>query len=261
MIDWGDGTYEKTAATLTEAANAGIEALAIEAGARVLDLGCGTGNAAMLAAGRGAKVVAIDPAERLVQVTAARARSEGLAVEACVGDAGAIPADDASFDALISIFAVIFAPDAEKAADEMVRVVRPGGRIVITTWLPVGPIAEAGKILRGAMAALSPPGAPTPPPPPWGDPLLVRGLFESRGARVEIASRSLAFEAASAEAWFDEQQVNHPVWRFVHKALESSPDKWEELRARSIDVLSAGNEADDKLRVQSDYLLVTATRG
>ena len=261
MIDWGDGTYENTAATLVDAAETGIQALAITGGERILDLGCGTGNAAIAAARRGAKVMAIDPAARLVEVTADRATEAGLDVDARVGDAGSIPAPNASFDGLISIFAVIFAPDPQKAADEMVRVVRPGGRIVITTWLPYGPIAEAGKILRGAMAALAPAGAPTPPPPPWGDAALVRAMFESRLCDVEIARGSIEFEAPSAEAWFAEQQANHPVWRFVHHALQSSPEKWDDLRQRSIDVLRVGNLSKDAFRVASGYLIVTAIVG
>jgi ubiquinone/menaquinone biosynthesis C-methylase UbiE len=258
MIDWGEGTYEHTAETLVEAAEVGVDALELAPGDRVLDLGCGTGNAALAAARRGAKVVAIDPAARLVEVTTGRANSEGLEIETCVGDASAIPGPDASFDALVSIFAVIFAPDAERAASEMVRVVRPGGRIAITTWLPRGPIFQAGMILRAAMAALAPPGTPSAPPPPWGDEAAVRALFESRGARVELTTRSIAFEAASAEAWFAEQEASHPVWRFVHRALEASPEKWRDLRSRSIDAIEAGNSAKGSLRVESEYLLVKA---
>lgn len=263
MIDWGDGTYEHIATVLAEAAEAGVEALGVTPGERVLDLGCGSGNAAIAVARRGAQVVAIDPAERLVGVTASRAAAEGLAVEATVGEAGAIPAPDHDFDALISIFAVIFAPDAEQSANEMVRVVRPGGRIVITTWLPRGPIFEAGTILRGAMAELAPQGPPGegPPgePPPWGDASRVRALFESRGASVTLTTRSIAFEAASPEAWFAEQEANHPVWRAVRRSLAEHPARWDDLRARSVAALRAGNQAPGAFRGTSDYLIVSAT--
>lgn len=258
MIDWGDGHYELTAKGIADAATEGIDALAPAAGERLLDLGCGTGNAAILAAKRGAKVVAIDPAARLVDVTAARAKSEGLDIDAKVGDAGAIPSGDASVDALVSIFAVIFAPDAARATDEMVRVVRPGGRIVITTWLPTGPIAAAGNILRAAMA---PADAPSPPPPPWGDESAVRALFESRGASVELIKKTIHFESTSAGGWFAEQVENHPVWRFVNRALEATPEKWADVRKRSIEALEAGNLVKDGYRAASDYLVVKAVRG
>lgn len=261
MLDWGEGTYEKTAPTLAPATDVGIAALDLAAGERVLDLGCGTGNAAIAAARRGAKVLAIDPSPRLVEVTRARAKAEGLALDVRVGDAGDVGEPDNSFDAVVSIFAVIFAPDAERAADEMMRVTKPGGRIALTTWLPYGPIADAGKLLRAAMIALQPPpppDAPAPRPPPWGDEAAVRELFASRGARVTLSKETLHFEAASAEAWFDEQQNNHPVWRFVHRSLEAKPEAWRELRERSVAVLEAGNLAKDSFRAASDYLVVRA---
>ena len=140
----------------------------------------------------------------------------------------------------------------------MVRVVRPGGRIVITTWLPRGPIFEAGTILRGAMADLAPQGPPGEPPP-WGDASRVRALFESRGASVTTTTRSIAFEAASPEAWFAEQEANHPVWRSVRRSLAEHPARWDDLRARSVAALRAGNQAPGAFRGLSDYLVVSAT--
>lgn len=106
------------------------------------------------------------------------------------------------------------------------------------------------------MAALAPQEGLAPPPPPWGEETKVRALFESRGARVELSTHSIVFEAASPEAWFADQEANHPVWRFVHRALEASPEKWTDLRDRSVDALRAGNLAPDAFRVASDYMLV-----
>ena len=195
-MDWGEGEYEIAARTLEPAATRAVEAARVKAGMRVLDLGEGTGNAALEAARRGAEVVAVDPAARLLEVCRARAAEQGLSVTVERGGAERIPASDASFDALVSVFGVIFAPDAEIATAEMLRVVRPGGTIVVTSCVPTGPIAKAGSVLREAMARVAPAPAERPAPA-WGDPAFVRDLFGSRGAAVSVEEDTLAFEAAS----------------------------------------------------------------
>lgn len=256
-MDWGIGQYERMAVTLDEASQRAIEAAGVSADTRVLDLGCGTGNAAIAAAKRGARVVAVDPAERLVGVCRARAEREGVTVETKLGDAGNIPAQDGTFDVVVSVFAVIFAPDAERAAAEMARVVRRGGRIVITSWVPAGPIAEAGALLRAAMAALTP--SATRAAPAWGDPTFIRKLLSPYG-EVGIEEAALTFEAASPEAWFAEQEAAHPIWRGVRESLVERPGAWERLRAESIAKLSAGNEDPAKFRATSRYLVIVVDR-
>lgn len=260
-LDWSEGEYERTAATLEPAAIVALEAAKITPSARVLDLGCGTGNAALAAARLGADVVAIDPSARLVDVTRARAELEGLVrLRAAVGDASNIPADDASFDAVVSIFAVIFAPDAERAADEMLRVTKPGGHVVVTSWSPKGPISKAGAILRDGMAFLDP-AMKTRVFPAWGEPAFVRTLFESRGAKVTIEEKTLSFSAASPEAWFEEQETHHPIWKGIKRALLAvDPTEWQSVRSRSIDALCAGNEDPTHFRTTSTYLLLTVER-
>jgi SAM-dependent methyltransferase len=258
MVDWGDGSYEYTAKALLAATEETLRVAGITPGTRVLDLGCGTGNAALGAARLGAEVTAIDPAERLVSVARARADAEQLRVSCLRGSAEAIPAADAAFDVVLSVFAVIFSPDAEQAAAEMIRVTRPGGRIVVTSWVPTGGIAEAGGILRAAMTP-SPPPAPARPAPAWGDPAFARALFGSRGAQVEVEEAEIPFSATSPEAWFDDQETHHPVWRFVHRALVGQPGAWNDLRARSLERLRAWNEAPGAFRVTSRYLVITAS--
>jgi SAM-dependent methyltransferase len=259
MLDWGDGTYELTAETLVRAAARAVQAAAITPAERVLDLGCGTGNAALEAARAGARVLAVDPAERLLEVARARAAAAGLSIEFAKGDASAIPAADAGVDALLSVFAVIFAPDAEQAAKEMLRVLAPGGRIVLTSWVPQGGIAEAGKILREAMAETEP-NAPARAAPRWGDEAYVRELLEPRGAAVRIERDTLAFEAESAEAWFAQQEQHHPAWLFVRSALGDRSAAWTAVRERSIECLRAHSETSDRLRLTSEYLVVEATK-
>lgn len=260
-LDWSEGEYERTAETLEPASITAIEAASIGPSARVLDLGCGTGNAALAAARLGADVLAVDPSARLVDVTRTRAEREGLVrLRAEVGDASLIPAEDASFDAVLSIFAVIFAPDAERAADEMLRVTKPGGRIVVTSWSPKGPISQAGAFLRDAMAVLDP-SASSRVAPAWGDPSFVQRLFDSRGAKVIIEEKTLSFTASSPEAWLEEQETHHPIWRGLERALSTShPDEWRRVRTRSLDALSAGNEDPTGFRTTSTYLLISVKR-
>lgn len=255
-LSWGDRHYERTAETLVPASARAIAALGDVKNERVLDLGSGTGNAALEAARRGASVLAVEPAARLADVARARAKAEGLSIDVVLGEAAHIPAPDGAFDALVSVFAVIFAPDAEIAADEMLRVVRPGGRIVLTSWSAEGAIAEAGRILR---AAATPPGAP--PRPAWDDPAFIRALFERRGASVTVAQEKLAFEASSAAAWFHEQEENHPIWNGIRAMLSArDPAAWEDVRARSVAALEAGNEVTSGFRTSSTYFVITATR-
>jgi SAM-dependent methyltransferase len=260
-LDWSEGEYERTAELLEPASIAAIEAAKVAPAACVLDLGCGTGNAALQAARLGADVLAVDPSARLVDVTRARAEAEGLVrVRAAVGDASRIPADDATFDAVVSVFAVIFAPDAARAADEMLRVTKPGGRIVVTSWSPKGPISQASTVVRDAMTVLDP-ETKTRPGPAWGDPSFVHSLFESRGAKVSIEEKALTFTSTSPEAWFEEQETHHPIWRGIKRALLAShPDEWERARERAIDALRAGNEDPTCFLTTSTYLLVTVTR-
>ncbi len=256
MVDWGDGEYEVTAADLWAASERVIAAAGVAPSEAVLDLACGTGNAALLAARAGAVVTGVDPAVRLLEVASERLDAEGRKGTFLQGEAGAIPVLDRSFDVVVSVFGVIFAPDAGAAVGEMVRVLRPGGRVVLTSWLPSGTIAQAGGLLQRSLAAAV--QAPPYRPAAWGDPAFARSLLESHGASVAIHEEALTFEADSPAAWFDTQAERHPVWRMAHRALASHPGAWDELRTGSIALLSAGNEDPSRFRTTSRYLLIRA---
>jgi ubiquinone/menaquinone biosynthesis C-methylase UbiE len=128
---WDLGSYERIAAGLMPAATAVVEHAAPGAGDRVLDLGCGTGNAALLAAERGATVTGVDPAERLLAIARAQAAARDLPATFIRGEAAAIPLPAAAIDIALSVFGVIFAPDAVAAVTELARVTAPSGRIAI----------------------------------------------------------------------------------------------------------------------------------
>ena len=147
-MEWGQGRYERVAAQLLPAAEVVVERAAIDPAERVVDVGCGTGNAALLAAERGAPVTGVDPAQRLLDVAAAEASERGLDASFVVGEAASIPLPDASADVVLSVFGAIFAPDPRAAADEMVRVLAPEGRLLLAAWIPEGAISRAVRLNR-----------------------------------------------------------------------------------------------------------------
>ena len=195
-MDWGLGRYESTAEQLWPAARAVVHSAALRPGERVVDLGCGTGNAALLAAACGARVTGVDPAARLLDVARGRAASEGAKITFLSGEAASVPVEDAGADVIVSVFAVIFAPDAVAAAAEMSRVVTAEGRIILSAWIPQGTMFEftsaAGEAVRQAL------GAPPPPPPfAWHDPHTLSVLLAPHGFTVEVEEHSLSFTGPS----------------------------------------------------------------
>src|SRR3954447_25083158 len=151
-LDWSLGRYERTAEQLMPAARLLVERAAPAAGERVVDVGCGTGNAALLAAERGARVTGVDPAARLLAVAREQARERSLDADFVAGDAAALPLAEGEADLVLSVFGVIFAPDVEAAAAEMARVTGPDGRVVFSAWIPEGPIAAVNRMAREAVA-------------------------------------------------------------------------------------------------------------
>lgn len=257
-VDWGLGRYESTAERLLPAARVVVECAALQAGERVLDLGCGTGNAALLAAASGARVTGVDPASRLLDVAQARAASEGADITFLSGEAASLPVGDASQDVILSVFAVIFAPDAVAAAAEMSRVLAPGGRIILSAWIPQGTMFEftfaAGEAVRQAL------GAPSPPEPfAWHDRDALSALLAPHGFAVEVEQHSLSIADTSPAAYLDGESREHPM-AVAGLAVLEGLGQAEALRGRLLQILDAGNEEPAGFQVTSRYVVVTARR-
>jgi SAM-dependent methyltransferase len=178
---WASGDYPSMVETfLLPLGPRLVEACEIGPGVRVLDVAAGTGNAAIPAAAAGATVVASDLTPELFEAGRARAEGEGVELEWAEADAEDLPFEDASFDTVISSIGVMFAPHHQAAADELVRVCRPGGKIGLLSWTPEGMIGGLFRTI-GPFAPAPPPGAQ--PPPLWGGEEHLRELF---GDRVEL---------------------------------------------------------------------------
>jgi SAM-dependent methyltransferase len=190
----GGAAYENISAQLADAIEHCVDRLDPRAGERILDVGTGTGFAARRVAARGAEVVGIDIAESLIQ--AGRPLLAGLGVELEVADAEALPFPDESFDGVLSTFGVMFCSQPARAAAEMVRVCRPGGRIALATWLPVGTVAEMLKLINPDL----PRGADATPPSPfeWGKTERLIALF-GHHCDLDFEQTTAHVRAASGE--------------------------------------------------------------
>ena len=257
-MDWGIGNYEQIAAQLLPAAEIVVDRADPVRGEHVVDVGCGTGNASLLAAKRGARVTGIDPSQRLLDVAALRAAGRLLEIGFTQGEAGVLPRHDTSVDLLVSVFGVIFASDAKTAAAEMARVLTSSGRIVLSAWIPDGALWEVqrirGEALVNAGGAVS--GASSFA---WHDEHALTGLLGPYGFSVELEEKQLSFTAPSPLAFLEAELRDHPAWVGTVKAL--TPAEMQNLRARALQVYEVSNEQSGSFRVSSRYVVVTARRG
>ncbi len=174
-----------------------VDRLRVAPGETVLDVACGTGNAALPAARAGAQVTGLDLSPEMLERARAHAEADGLEVDWREGDAERLPFDDASFDVVTSTFGCMFAPRHEVAAEELARVLRPGGRLGVCSWAPDGVFGEFFRIVG---AHLPPDPEFVDPPPLWGDEAHVRGLFEGTGLSIELEREHWDIRHDSPEA-------------------------------------------------------------
>jgi SAM-dependent methyltransferase len=257
-VDWGIGRYERTAAELRPAAEAVIAAASPQPGERLLDIGCGTGNAVLLAAERGALVTGVDPAARLLEVARGRARASGLQAEFMEGHAGRLPVEDGSVDVAVSVFGIIFSNDPPAAAAELARVCSPGARILISAWVPGNGISRAVGVSREAVGRAL--GNTTPPTPfSWHKQEALAGLLAPHGYGVSIEEHRIAFTGSSPRAYLEEESAAHPLAVASGELLDRSGEA-QAVRERMLEIYEEANEDPDGFRITSTYIIATARR-
>src|SRR3954468_10189114 len=256
---WASGDYPSMVETwLLPLGPRLVAACAIGPGTLVLDVAAGTGNASLPAARRGAHVIASDLTPELLAAGRARADAEGVELGWIEGDAEGLPFDDAAFDVVISCIGAMFAPHHQAAADELVRVCRPGGTIGLLSWTPEGMIGALFRTM-GPFAPPPPPGAQ--PPPLWGGEEHVRGLLGDRVALRSVQREVLDVTAfAGAHDYGEHFKARYGPTIAARKnadangratefddALDSFCDEWNRGSA-------------ERARFEMEYLLAVGTR-
>jgi SAM-dependent methyltransferase len=224
-------------------------------GIAVLDVATGTGNVSVPAALAGATVTGLDLTPKLIEVQRERAREAGVRIELREGDAEELPFADESFDRVTSCFGVMFAPRQSVAAGELMRVLAPGGDIVVTAWTPTGFV---GRNFRAAAPYMPPPPPDFTPPVMWGDAEHVRSIFKDTGATLEFELRTVTFTGESPERWLeDDERMLGPA--VMAKAALEAQGRYEPLREDLMALYEECNEAEDgSFRVESEYLVTVA---
>ena len=252
---WSAGDFSKVATPLVIVGERLCEAIDPSAGQQVLDVACGSGTAALAAARRNCRVTGIDYVPALLERGRERAAAEGLEIDFRDGDAESLPFPDSSFDIVLSTFGVMFAPNQERAAAELVRVCKPGGKIGLANWTPDGHVGRMFKLT----AKHVPPPQGVASPLRWGTEDGLRELLGDGTSVIRIERQSFRQRYSSAEAWLDYFRTNFGPSVTAFAALD---DAGKDAFARDlIDLMNSDNEATDgTLKTSAEYLEVVATR-
>lgn len=250
---WASGDYAILGTTLQITGEQLCETLDLRAGAKVLDVAAGNGNATLAAARRFARVTSTDYVPALLERARERAEAERLEIAFQPADAEALPFDDAAFDYVLSTFGVMFTPNQALAASELARVCRPGGKIGMANWTADGFVGRLFKVIGTHL----PPPPGVRPPSNWGDPAMLESWFGDLG-RVSTTPRSFAFRYLSPDHFIE---VSRAYYGPVHKAFAAVGDAAPALEADMRDLLAEFNRATDgSLVVPSAYVDVVIER-
>jgi ubiquinone/menaquinone biosynthesis C-methylase UbiE len=252
---WSTGDYAVVGTTLQIVGECLCEALDLRAGVKVLDVAAGNGNATLAAARRWCDVTSTDYVPALLEAGRRRALAEGHLVTFREADAETLPFADGSFDAVVSTFGVMFTPDQERAARELARVCRPGGRIGLASWTPESFVGEVFKIIGGYI----PPSAGVKSPALWGTEPRIDELFAGRAREIWFKKREFVFRYRSPMHWIEVFRTYYGPLTKAYGALDG--DGQAALTRDLLALIEQRNRSRDRsLVLPSDYLEVVIER-
>ena len=252
---WSSGDYAVVGTTLQIVGEDLCEALDLRAGQKVLDVAAGNGNVSLAAARRWCDVVSTDYVASLLERGRMRAAAEGLSLQFREADAEALPFKDASFDVVVSTFGVMFTPNQELAAAELLRVCKAGGKIGLANWTPEGFIGQLFKTLGKYVA----PPAGAKSPAGWGTPARLSELFGAGAASIKTKSRHFAFRYRSPEHFLDVFKTYYGPMLKAFAALDGVGQQG--LRRDLLALIGTMNRADDgSVVLPSEYLEIVISK-
>ena len=255
QVAWSSGNYAVVGTTLQIVGEQLCEAMDLRAGSKVLDVAAGNGMVSLAAARRWCDVTSTDYVPALLESGRARATANGLSIKFMEADAESLPFDDASFDAVVSTFGVMFAPNQAQAASEMMRVCKRGGRIGLANWTPDGFIGQVFKTLGKYL----PPPAGAKSPALWGTRAALNEMFGSQASSIKAEPRFFNFRYKSAEHFLEVFKTFYgPVLKaFAALDAAAQQDLHNDLYALIVRMNKSG---DATMVVPSEYLEVVVTR-
>ena len=252
---WSTGNYAVVGTTLQIVGENLCEALDLRAGTRVLDVAAGNGNATLAAARRFSDVTSTDYVASLLESGRARAQAEGHTIQFWEADAEDLPFPDASFDAVMSTFGVMFTPDQNQAARELARVCKPGGRIGLANWTPESFIGQLFKTIGKYI----PPAPGVKSPALWGTKARLAELFADTAKEIRATSRQFTFRYRSPEHWIEVFRNYYGPMNKTYAALDA--EKQSAFTRDVLALMERDNRSGDRtLVLPSEYLEVVIER-
>jgi ubiquinone/menaquinone biosynthesis C-methylase UbiE len=252
---WSSGDYAVVGSTLQSVGENLCEALDLRSGKSVLDVAAGNGNFTLAAARRWCDVVSTDYVASLLERGQTRARAEGMSVDFKEADAEALPFADASFDVVGSTFGVMFTPNQDKAAAELLRVCKSGGQIGLANWTPEGFVGHLFKTIGKYL----PPPAGARSPALWGTPARIQEMFGRASASIQAEPRNFMLRYRSAEHWLSTFKSYYGPVLKAFAALDDA--RQQGLKKDLLDLIASKNRADDgTMVVPGEYLEVVITK-
>jgi SAM-dependent methyltransferase len=253
---WSSGDYASAMHVIESVGPRVVEVAAVTGDDVVLDVACGNGNATIPAAETGAKVTGIDLTPSLLEAGKAAAKEAGVEIEWIEGDAQKLPFDDDSFDVVLSLFGCMFVPDQRAEAQELARVLKPGGRMAVAAWTPEGNI---GRMFITVAKHRPPPPEGFQPPILWGNEDHVKQLFEGTGVDLDLERTTVEFQADSLDDYFAEMERDLPPIA-ASKALLEPEGKYDALKEDLLKLFDESNEAAEGWGSSNEFLLTKGTK-